>query len=134
MTSIADALAGKRVASLANVNALSLGTGLVPQGIAPSSIPDPLAWGINYWMWPWQYNNVPATALLNLIMDCTAMAATSEASQLLANRYCRGNVPLPEPIPLDDWQQVDKLEQYTQQYMNTPDWQRVRNWVKEYWV
>lgn len=134
MTAIGDALSGGRVASLDNVRVLSLGTGLVPQGIAPDSVSNPLNWGVTHWMWPWQSNQVPAMALLSLMMDCTAKVATSEAQQLLADNFHRGNVDLPEPFPLDDWKQVAKLEQYTKAYMSSKDWQCVQEWVVKNWV
>lgn len=134
MTAIADALAGSRLNSVGEVRALSLGTGIDPQGIPPASIPKPLDWGVTHWMWPWKSNHVPASALLNLMMACTSQAATSEATQLLADQFCRGNVTLPKPIALDDWKMVGALKQYTEQYMGTSDWQRVRSWVAAHWV
>ena len=133
VTAIADVLSGRLVDSLDNVRVLSLGTGLSPQGVAPTSISDPLDWGVTHWMKPYQSDNVPAMALLNLMMDCTAKVATSEASQLLAEKFCRGNLTLPMPVPLDDWEHVSELKQYTEIYMETNGWKNVRNWVETNW-
>lgn len=134
MTALADALAGKRLGSMDDVRTLSLGTGIVPQGIPTGAIPKPLDWGVTHWMWPWSSDQVPSMALLNLMMDCTSQAVTSEATQLLGGQFCRGNVTLPEPIGLDDWKQVGKLKQYTAKYMGTADWKQVRSWVASQWT
>ncbi|MBN9134048.1 MAG: hypothetical protein J0H48_11905 [Nitrosospira multiformis] len=133
MSAVADALKSKRADALENVLALSLGTGLVPQGIPPSSISHPLKWGVNYWMWPFAYNKVPPTALLNPMMDCTSQAVTMDAQSLLSGNFRRGNVPLSEEIGLDEWKKVDALEQYARTYMGSDEWQRMRDWVEKNW-
>lgn len=133
MSAIADALKSKRADALENVFALSLGTGLMPQGIPPSSIAAPLKWGINHWMWPSSYDKVPGSALLKLMMDCTSQAVAVEAKNLLSGNFCRGNVPMSEEIDLDDWKKVDALEQYARTYMGSDEWQRVRDWVEKNW-
>lgn len=133
MAAIADAMAGGRVDTLENVRALSLGTGIVPQGIPPTSIPKPLNWGVNHWMWPWASNHVPGMALLNLMMDCTSRAVSEEAAKLLAGNFCRGNVTMPKAIGLDAWKQVAELKQYAMAYMETESWHQVRDWVSTNW-
>ena len=133
VTAIADVISGGLARSLDDVRVLSLGTGISPQGIAPTSVTNSLDWGAARWMSPYQSENVPAMALMNLMMDCTAKVATSEASQLLAGNFCRGNLTLPMPVPLDDWQHVCELNQYTEIYMETNDWKKVRKWVENNW-
>lgn len=133
MSAIADALKGGCAGALENVFALSLGTGLVPQGIPPSSIPVPLKCGVLYWMWPFAYNKVPPTALLNLMMDCTSQAVTMEAQSLLSDNFHRGNVPMGEEIGLDEWKKVGTLKQYAQAYMGTDEWRRVCDWIEKNW-
>jgi patatin-like phospholipase/acyl hydrolase len=133
VTAVADVISSGLARSLDDVRVLSLGTGISPQGIAPTSITNPQDWGATHWMWPYQSENVPAMALMNLMMDCTAKVATSQASQLLAEHFCRGNLTLPMPVPMDDWQHVCELNQYTKIYMETNDWKKVRNWVETSW-
>jgi uncharacterized protein len=133
MSAIADALKGGRADALGNVLALSLGTGLVPQGIVSSSISHPLNWGVTHWMWPYAFDKVPPTALINLMMDCTSQAVTVEAQNLLLGNFCRGNVPMPKAIGLDEWKQVGTLKQYATAYMNSAQWQQVRTWVGAVW-
>jgi hypothetical protein len=133
VTAVADAMAGGRFSSLSDARVLSLGTGTASQGIAPSSIPTPLDWGVNYWMYPWKYNGVPAMALLNMMMDCTADVATVEASNLLGDGFCRGNVPLNKAYPLDDWKHISVLELATAAHIKSDEWKAVRKWVSSNW-
>lgn len=134
MTALADAFAGKRFASLDDTVTLSLGTGVVPTGIRPGAVSDPLDWGVTHWMWPWSFDKVPSMALLDLMMACTSQAATRQARDLLASRFCRGNVTLTRAIPLDAWQQVDALQKDAEQYMQGAEWAGVRAWVQQHWV
>ncbi len=134
MTALADARAGNLFPSLDDTATLSLGTGMVPTGIRPQAISDPLDWGVTHWMWPWSFDKVPSMALLDLMMACTSQAATSQARDLLASRFCRGNVTLTNAIPLDAWQQVHALKNDAEQYMRSPAWAQVRSWVQQHWV
>jgi hypothetical protein len=114
---------------------LSLGTGANPVGVPPSSVPDPLAWGVTHWLWPFSNGPVPATALLNLTMDATADLAAIQAQQLLGNNYMRGNVPLSQPFALDDYKNVGELVSATQSYIaHSPEWAAVRSWVEQNWA
>jgi uncharacterized protein len=133
MTAVTEALASQRASSLADLRILSLGTGESREGVTPQAVANPLDWGVLRWLWPAESHQVPATALLNLTLDATAMLATQQAGQVLANRYQRGNVPLTQIVGLDEWQKVAILEQQTQAYIQTPAWQKVRNWVDENW-
>ena len=135
MTAVGAAVADGRASGLGDLAVLSLGTGLSPQGIPPSAISKPLNWGVNHWLWPASADGgkVPATALLNLTLDLTAQLASVQATQLLKEGYCRGNVALQSPIGLDDWRAVKELETLTQTYLQTPDWQRVCDWVEQRW-
>ena len=82
MTALADARAGDRFSSLDDTVTLSLGTGVVPAGIRPQAISDPLDWGVTHWMWPWSFDGVPSMALLDLMMACTSQAATSAGTRV----------------------------------------------------
>lgn len=133
VAAVAEVLSGGLADHIADIRLLSLGTGTTPQGIPPSAVSKPLDWGVTDWMWPVAWDSVPATALLNLILDCTAQAATTQAARMLGAGFCRGNFVLSQPVGLDDWQDVDKLEAMTGVYMKSSDWQAVRDWVAANW-
>lgn len=134
VSAVADALSGGRFNSLDQALVLSLGTGVVNQGIPPDAVNTPLDWGVTHWLWPQASGKVPTMALLDMMMACTSQVATAEARQLLAERFCRGNAPLGEPYALDDWEHVDDLINATEAYMKTPEWTQVRTWVEQRWV
>ncbi|HKT96033.1 MAG TPA: patatin-like phospholipase family protein [Paraburkholderia sp.] len=137
MTAVTELLYQKVVPNVASIRMLSLGTGECPQGIPPAAIGDPLSWGVTSWLYPWSSGPngvIPAMALLNLTLDATAELAAIQAKQMLGGACERGNVRLSRPYPLDDWQHVGELVKATSNYMNTPEWQNVRNWVKQNWV
>ncbi|MGO4700589.1 patatin-like phospholipase family protein [Dyella sp. 2RAB6] len=135
MAAIVEAIYQGYANATSDIVMLSLGTGVNPVGVPPSYVSDPLDWGVTHWLWPSSNGVVPATALLNLTMDATADLATIQAGQLLGNNYMRGNVPLAKPFALDDYENVGELVSATQDYIkNSPDWQTVRNWVKQNWT
>jgi hypothetical protein len=134
MTALAEAIAGGLVSDLNALRMLSLGTGNTPEGIPPSAIARPLDWGARYWLWPSQSGHVPAMPLLNLTLDTTARLAATQAQQILGDNYCRGNVPLRDPIGLDDWKHTALLVDDTTHYIEyAPEWQVVRAWVAANW-
>ena len=139
VTAISEALLET---DIQNIRVLSLGTGEIPEGIQPAALGasgrDPLRWGVISWMWPLTWpsggTQVPATALLNLTLDLTAEVASLQAKQILKDNYCRGNFALQNPIALDDWQRVPELINATQLYLQSPEWQVIRQWVKVNWT
>ncbi|MEB2607699.1 patatin-like phospholipase family protein [Burkholderia cenocepacia] len=133
VSAIAEALASRRAGSLDDVRLLSLGTGTSPVGIAPDAVGNPLTWGVSKWLWPLESGRVPAAALLGLTMDTTAAIAAQQAGQILNAHYQRGNFVLGQSIALDDWHKVPELEKETQAYMRTAEWQRVCQWVEQFW-
>lgn len=134
MSALADARHGGHFARLDEARVLSLGTGEVPQGITPEAVGDPLDWGAYYWMYPLASGSVPAMPLLDLMMTATAQEAAQQGSQLLGNYWCRGNVPMQQPVALDDYRKVDILRHDAEAYMRTESWQCVRRWVRQTWV
>jgi hypothetical protein len=134
MTAMVEAIYQGYATGTSDIVMLSLGTGANPVGVPPASVPDPLAWGVTHWLWPFSNGPVPATALLNLTMDATAQLAAIQAQQLLGNNYMRGNVPLAQPFALDDYKNVGELVSATQNYIKTPAWAAVRNWVEQNWA
>lgn len=133
ISAIGEVISANLANGLQDLRVLSIGTGVTPQGISPSSVGDPLDWGLNHWMWPVASGGVPAAALLNLMMDCSADVAAEQAKLLLDQKVCRANFKLPQPVPLDGWQQTSDLIRYTQAYLNTLEWARVCHWVEQNW-
>lgn len=133
VSAISEALASRRAGSLDDVRLLSLGTGASPVGIRSDAVGNPLAWGLSKWLWPLDDKGVPAAALLGLTMDTTAAIAAQQAGQILNAHYQRGNFVLGQTIGLDDWQKAPELEKETQAYMKTAEWQRVCQWVEQFW-
>ncbi|AOJ06511.1 patatin-like phospholipase family protein [Burkholderia mayonis] len=133
MTAVSEALASGLGGNLGNLRVLSLGTGISPAGIRPSAVGDPRGWGVTTWFWPFERNDVPASALLGLTFDATAMLATQQAQQLLGAGYQRGNFELGETVELDDWRNAPLLESEAVAYMTTPAWERVCQWVDANW-
>lgn len=133
MCALAD-IVTQKVAPLSEVSLLSIGTGHSPEGIPPSDIPKPLDWGVNYWMWPWQYRSVPAMSLLNLTMEGASQATAAIAESLLGDSSIRANPHLKTPIPLDAWEDVDQIERLTKQYMESSEWHQVKKWVHANWA
>ncbi len=135
MTAIVEAIYQGYATAASDIVMLSLGTGANPVGVPPGSVPNPLAWGVTHWLWPFSNGVVPATALLNLTMDATAELAAIQAQQLLGSNYMRGNVPLSQPFALDDYKNVGELVSATQNYIKTsPEWAAVRSWVQQNWA
>lgn len=61
------------------------------------------------------------------------MVAAQQAGQILNANYQRGNFVLSQFIGLDDWHKAPELEKETQAYMRTAEWQRVCQWVEQFW-
>lgn len=135
MSAISDAMASGYVNSVADFRVLSLGTGYVRQGIPPKDIGDPLTWGAVRWMWPFPYNSVvPPMPLLELFMAATSAAITTEARNLLGPNFARGDVLLKQAVGLDEWKKVKVLKRLTEVYIKSADWEKVRDWVANYWL
>ncbi|AOK06069.1 patatin-like phospholipase family protein [Burkholderia sp. AU28942] len=133
VSAIAEALGTGRAGTLDDVRLLSLGTGTSPAGIPPNAIGNPLTWGVSKWLLPFESGSVPAAALLGLTMDTTATIAAQQVGQILNKNYQRGNFVLGQPVGLDDWEKTPILEKETQAYMRTAEWERVCQWVAQFW-
>lgn len=112
---------------------LSLGTGISASGIPSAAVGNPLDWGTTKWMWPETSEGVPGMALMNLMFDATQQAATVQAEQFLGGNIVRGNVTLPAPYPLDDYQDIQQLVDLTNAYIESSAWQQVSDWVGANW-
>ncbi len=108
MNAIEVALSRGKASALADIEVISFGTGLTPQGISPKAIGKPLGWGVTSWLRPWKSRSgAPATALLVMTMDLSAQNAGSIADRLLGHRMARINPVLSKPVPLDAYEKAD---------------------------
>lgn len=125
-------------ASLENVWVLSLGTGVTLDSIPNSVVNEtgPMNYGIQDWMWPEASGQTPAMPLMAAMFDGVADIDSYQCQQLLGNRFQRGNVQLPAPYALDDYQDIGTLAGYVNAYLgkdgNTPsqNWIDVVKWIK----
>ena len=115
---------------LGNITMLSLGTGNTANALEISS---PLCAGINKWLWPFASGSAPAFPLLNVMLDAVAALAENECTQILGpNNYLRVNLSVPQTIDMDDYEAVPLMEKLVADYMATPDWTKVKNWVNQH--
>lgn len=93
---------GKRVNSLEDVEVVSLGTGLSPQGITPSAIGDPREWGILRWLYPFAKDGRPPMPLMSALSELTASSIHEVSAGLLDGQMVRIQPALKHPIVLDE--------------------------------
>jgi hypothetical protein len=121
---------------------LSLGTGNT-QNCYPASLinaPGASSFGAIYWMWPVSQPQTPVAGqpytpsfpLMDAVFDATAQMDVYYCSRLLPGRYQRANVPLSQPVPLDDFSptaiasMLDSTSTYIQQ---SSEWAAIRAWI-----
>jgi hypothetical protein len=110
-----------------DITLLSVGVGNTPSGM---QISRPLCTGIERWLWPEPKGATPSFPLFNALLDGLTMVADSQCGQLLgADNYLRVDVYLPQTIALDDYKAVPLMEKAVTDYMTTPEWTAVKNWV-----
>lgn len=90
-----------RIASVEDVEVISLGTGLAAEGIP--DINDPLTWGASKWLWPFATRGRPPVPLMSALSDLTASSISEIATGLLGDtKLVRLQPVLKNPIVLDD--------------------------------
>src|ERR1700674_5740295 len=114
---------------LGNITMLSIGTGNTPNAL---EISRPLCAGIDKWIWPVASGSAPAFPLLIALMDGVAAQVENECTQILGtNNYLRVNLCVPN-IEMDDYEAVPLMEKAVADYMATPAWTQVKNWVNQH--
>ena len=128
MNGIEVARGAKLLGSTMDIQVISFGTGLMPVSIPPASIPKPLKWGVNYWLWPRESRGVPAVALLNLALDLSAANLTTIAQGLLGDNLVRINPALTQNIPLDGYSpaQYKLMDAAITAAKASAEWQRAK--------
>lgn len=112
---IATGIMGKKRTDL---RVISIGTGVKAQGIAPSAIPDPRDYGILDWFGA--EKGVPAAAILNITMDCSADNMTELAHNILGRNIARVNPDLGDAdIPLDATDKFGVMDEIAKKVVDT---------------
>jgi uncharacterized protein len=123
---------------------LSLSTGNT-QNCYPASLintPGASSFGAIYWMWPVPQPQTPVAGqpytpsfpLMDAVFDATTQMDVYYCSRLLPGRYQRANVPLSQPVPLDDVSataiqtMLDSTSAYIQHSL---EWAAIRTWISE---
>jgi predicted acylesterase/phospholipase RssA len=128
--------------SLDQIWMLSLSTGNT-QNCYPAPLingPGAANFGAIYWMWPVAQPQTPVAGqpytpsvpLMEAVFDATAQMDAYYCARLLPGRFQRANVPLSQPIPLDDVSpaaiqaMLDSTGTYIQQ---SPEWAGIGTWI-----
>ncbi|HEV8149283.1 MAG TPA: hypothetical protein VGP61_03775 [Gemmatimonadales bacterium] len=93
-----------------------------------------------YWMWPVPQPQTPVAGrpytpsfpLMEAVFDATAQMDVHYCSRLLPGRYQRANVPLSQPVPLDDVSAaaIEAMRCATSAYIQqSPEWAAFRTWI-----
>ena len=129
--------------SLENIWMLSLNTGNTLDSYPPSLInglgtenAGPL-----FWFWPTSQTSTnngsptftPAIPLMNAFFDGTSEMDAYQCGQLLGTRYQRANVPLSQPIELNDYspQTITAMQNSVTSYTsNSSEWAGIISWIQ----
>lgn len=120
----------------ANVRILSVGTGVVPEGINSALLKNPTSWGILKWLSPVANTPAPKTPLIAAMFDSSSAINTYQAQQILGNNFLRVDVPLSGPYALDDYQDISILETAVNNFVNpkNPAWAQIEEWVLQNFI
>lgn len=121
--------------SLENIRLLSVGTGLYPASIPPANIGDPFTWGYDRWLTQSQ-PPVPTPALpyISLVPDMNGTVSEFQTQHILGENQLRLNVPFSQMVGVDQCSATDVLIAETEAYMESPEWELAREWVREMFI
>lgn len=127
MTAMTSALAGGN--ALKDIVLLSIGTGLVAEGIP--SVGTPTDWGIVKWMDPSASAPRPAMPLFASLMDTVSRETDAQCAQLLGASYARLNPVLTDTVALDDYspQALAAMQKAVDAFVNNAGWQATVSWA-----
>jgi hypothetical protein len=129
---------------LANIWMLSLSTGNTLD-CYPASIIDAVGagnFGPLFWVFPTSQPidavanepYTPALPLMSAFFDGTSEVDAYQCAQLLGGQYIRANVPLPQPIALNDYSTAaitamqNAVTNYTQP--SSSEWTQIQSWIQ----
>lgn len=112
MNALEVALASGMAGTHDDIEVISIGTGLNPEGIPPDAVGDPLKWGVIRWFGFFD-PKVPRFAMLDMVLALSAENSGGSSQQILGKRMVRINPLLPSAIALDghsdaDYQAMDR--------------------------
>ena len=117
------------------VRLLSLGTGLTHNRIPYAKFGHPFDWGIYRWLNPSPTSPEPQFPLPQVFWDGQSGVDDFQAELFLGDRhYRRANVVLRESLSIDDYTAVPRIEEWTRDYLNSPPWKLIKEWVGEMFV
>jgi patatin-like phospholipase/acyl hydrolase len=96
MNGIEVALASRPKLDLAEIQAVSIGTGLQPMAISEQVVGKPSSWGVLQWFGI--ASKAPTAALLELALSASADNQTRIAERILGQRMARVNPPLSKKV------------------------------------
>ena len=134
LNGIEVAVASGHAKHLQDVEVISIGTGVSPEGIPPKAISEPLDWGATYWMRPFKRSGAPAMALLNMTLDLASQNLGKITDNLLSNCIVRINPLLSAPVALDEYTKKDYeiMDEAIKSAMASNDWNTAVNMVNSW--
>lgn len=120
------------------IRMLSIGTGATQSAVPPSyfaeTVPAEL-WGTYQYMIPLTPPpSVPSELLISLMMDGSSEIDDLQTTSVLKGNYLRVEVPLTQPVTLDDCNEVPTLKTLANQFVQQPAWATIKKWVTENFV
>jgi hypothetical protein len=126
------ALTGNRTP--AQLRIFSVGTGRAPNCVPADRVPPPEQWGIFEWLCPIAQAPKPAMPLLHAIWEAFEEIDSYQCQQLLGDGFRRLNIPLPEPIHLNEYDKVGLMQEIVADYAASPAWVDLCSWIKEHFL
>ena len=120
------------------IRILSIGTGETANAIPPSyfSTVPPQLWGAYQYMLPISAPpSVPSETVINLMMDGSSDVDDAQTGEILGASYLRVNIPLNQPITLDDCNEVGTLQDLANKFTSdAKTFKPIVDWVKANFV
>ncbi|MBV8517474.1 MAG: patatin-like phospholipase family protein [Acidobacteria bacterium] len=122
-----------------SIRLLSIGTGETVDGVPRAyfnTVP-PEMWGAVQWLDPIKVKGTPLSKglLLNLLMDGSSEVDDEQAgTMLMTGNYLRVQIPLNQPITLDDCSCTPELEKVADAFVQGSQWPAIQQWVARNFV
>jgi len=120
---------------LAEVKVLSIGTGMARSDAMPQGTGGPDRMGAWQWFNPvsQQGDAISAAPLIDAALSASAAACGHYAEQMIGGRFLRADAAIGAAYELDDWQNIDVLEEAAARVLATAQWDELADKVAEYW-
>jgi hypothetical protein len=115
-----------------SVRLLAIGTGITSNTVPFAEFGHPFEWGIYRWLNPSPPKPQPEFPLPTVFWDGQSDCDDYQAGLFLGTaHYKRANVVLPKSVAIDDYAAVPEMERWTREYLRSPAWKSIKDWVKE---